>query len=350
VAQRIIFLVDMDYFYAQVEMRERPELKGTPVVVGADPREGRGRGVIATCSYEARKYGLHSAMPIAVAWRKCPSPPCTYLPLSMELYARVSSRVMAILQRHADTLEQVSIDEAYLDVSSAGSWEQAEALARAIKREVLEKERLTCSVGIGPNKLIAKIAAGRDKPDGLTLVRPEQVPGFLGPLGVRELPGVGPKTEAVLHAMGAQTITDLRKLPEAELVRRLGTFGHALAAMARGRDDRPVTAEYEAKSLGRHHTFPQDTADRTLIMETLLELCRDIHQRLTDARAAFRTVTVLCRYEDFETHSKAKTLKFATDRLDAMYTTAQLLLAPFLKAGRKVRLIGASVSRLEEKR
>src|SRR3972149_11287926 len=179
-ARRIIFHVDMDQFFAGIEEREHPEIRGKPVVVGADPKEGKGRGVIATCNYEARKYGIKSGMPISTAWQKCPS--AIFLPVRFELYGEASHAVMKIFRQYADKFEQMSVDEAYLDVSNrCKSIEEAEELAKKLKKEVLEKEKLTCSVGIGPNKLVSKIAAGENKPDGLTVVRPDEVRSFLNP-------------------------------------------------------------------------------------------------------------------------------------------------------------------------
>ena len=189
---RIIFHLDMDHFYTAVEERERLELKGKPVIVGADPKEGRGRGVVSTSNYEARKAGVRSGMPISRAWRLCPD--AVYLPPNFPLYIKVSNEVMDIAKRYADKFEQWGIDEAFLDVSErVRDFDEAEALAREIKREILKEEKLTCSIGVGPNKLVAKVASDFQKPDGLTVVREEQVEAFLSPLPVRKLLWIGKK-------------------------------------------------------------------------------------------------------------------------------------------------------------
>jgi len=190
--RQIVLLVDMDSFFASVQVREKPELKGLPVVVGSDPKGGAGRGVVSTCSYEARKYGIHSAMPISKAYKLCPD--CVFLPVNMKLYKEVSENVMAILRGFAEKFEQVSVDEAYLVPIDIRSFDDAVLCARRIKDEVKGQEGITCSVGIGPNKLIAKIASGFQKPNGLTLVKPEDVKDFLFPLPVSKIPGIGRKT------------------------------------------------------------------------------------------------------------------------------------------------------------
>lgn len=198
--RRIVLHVDMDSFFASVEVREHPELKGKPVVVGADSRRGSGRGVVSTCSYEARKYGIHSAMPVSKAYKLCPE--CVFLPVRMDLYKAVSSNVMQILRGFSEKFEQVSVDEAYLVPFDVRSFDDALICAQRIKDEVKQQEEITCSVGIGPNKLIAKISSGFQKPDGLTIVRPEDVRDFLFPLPVSKIPGIGRKTTEVLKVMG----------------------------------------------------------------------------------------------------------------------------------------------------
>ena len=342
---RIIIHIDLDAFFAAVEVRERPELRGKPVVVGADPKGGRGRGVVSTASYEARKFGIRSGMPISIAWRKCRQ--CVFLPVDYEKYAAVSERVMEIARKYADKFEQVSIDEAYLDVSSSGSYERAIELARALRREVEEREGLSCSIGIGPNKLVAKIASDYRKPKGLTVVKPAAVLRFLTPLGVRSLVGVGPKTEAVLDRMGIRTIGQLREVDEATLVDRFGKFGRDLWAMARGIDEREVEERWIRKSMGREHTFERDTDDATLLGQTLDALARDVHASLLAEGLAFRTVTVKVRYAWFETHTHARTLRKPSTSLETMRRLGRELLQPFL-AGEKIRLVGLRLSGLEE--
>jgi len=345
---RIILHVDMDYFFAQVEERENPSIKGKPVVVGADPKQGKGRGVVSTCNYEARKFGIKSAMPISIAWRKCPA--AVFLPVKMELYADASRKVMTIFSKFADKFEQVSIDEAYLDISGrCKNFEEAEMLGREIKKTVLEKERLTCSVGIGPNKLISKIAAGDKKPDGLTVVKSDEVCSFLNPKKVGVLYGVGPKTEARLNSLGITTVEELSKYPKQMLIEEFGVFGEDLYAMSRGIDERELTEEWVTKSIGRQFTFEKDTKNKKFIMSVIDDMIREVYRELRESDFVFKTITLKVRYEDFETHTKSKTIDDFTDSVKIMRKVAEESLDPFLADSRKIRLVGLSVHSLAEK-
>ncbi len=338
----------MDYFFAAVEERENPALRGQPVVVGADPKGGKGRGVVSTCNYEARKFDVHSGMPISIAWRKCPS--AVFLPVRFDLYVKVSEQIMLLLRKYIDQkgkFEQVSIDEAYLDVSFLRNYDKAVKLAREIKDEIKKKEKLTCSIGIGPNKLIAKIASDYKKPDGLTVITPAKVQFFLEPMDVDVLYGVGPKTAGILYQMGAHTVKDLKKISKSRLVDIFGVFGEDLYKMARGIDEREVEEYWEVKSIGRQITFPEDTRDRGLITRTLLSLAREVWQEAKKQKFLFRTVTVTCRYFDFETHDKSETLKEPTDSFQKLKILSLKLILPFLIGKKKkVRLIGVRVSNL----
>jgi len=342
----IILHVDLDAFYAAVEEREHPEHKGKPIVVGADPKGGAGRGVVATCNYPARKYGIHSAMPISIAYRKCPD--CVFLPVNMELYVAVSAKVMRILARYAEKMEQVSVDEAYLDVSQLRSYEKAKDLAVQIKQEIKDKEKLTCSIGIGPNKLISKVASDYQKPDGLTMVPPDKALDFLAPQSVRMLRGVGPKTELVLNKYGIKTIAELRKLSKEQLTAMFGAFGPELYEQARGNYPAELITEWTPKSMGRNYTFEHDTKDKDEILKVLDGMVQDIWKQLKAEKMAFKTVTVRIRYEDFDTHTKQKSLTDYVDSIEAIKNTAKDLLLPFLKDKRKIRLIGVSVHQLKE--
>ena len=255
----------MDAFYAAVEERYHPELRGKPVVVGADPKGGLGRGVVTTANYAARRYGIRSAMPISRAWRQAEAarrkgePEAVFVRGNRALYREVSERIMVVVAGGADAFEEASIDEAYVDLSSLGDFERAEQHALALKREISEREGLSCSVGIGPNKLIAKIASDFQKPDGLTVVQPERVQSFLDPLPIRVIPGIGPKSEELLHGRGIRTIAELRLVEPGRLQEWFGKWGEDLHRKSLGVSDSPVSNEWEPKSVGEQETFERDT-------------------------------------------------------------------------------------------
>lgn len=341
--KRIIFHLDMDHFYTAVEERGHPELKGKPVIVGADPMEGKGRGVVSTSNYEARKFGVRSGMPISRAWRLCPQG--VYLPVNMTLYVRVSNEIMDILRRYTEKFEQWGIDEAFLDVTSkVGDYAEAEALARQIKKEIFEREGLTCSIGISGNKLLAKIASDVQKPDGLTIVREEEAEKFLSPLPVRKLLGVGRKTGQFLESIGVRTIGDLARYDPTVLVERFGVVGTALYLMAHGIDRSEVEERSQIKSIGRDVTFQEDTTDFDYVLKALDALAEDVYQEFSEQQFRFKTVTVRVRYENFETHTHSKTLPFVTDRSQDLKKTARELIQPYLRADLKIRLIGVRAS------
>ena len=345
-APRTILHVDMDAFYAAVEQRDRPELRGLPVVVGADPRGGRGRGVVSTASYEARRFGVGSAMPISQAWRLCPQ--AVYLPVDMEKYAAVSAEVMAILRGFTDRVEPVSIDEAFLDVTgSRRILGNGEAIARALKDKLRAATSLTASVGVAGNKLVAKIASDLRKPDGLVVVAPGTEAAFLAPLPVRRLWGIGPKMEERLMKAGIHSIGQLVSHGEAVLERRFGSHGLDLFRLARGVDTREVHSEAgEAKSIGQEHTYDRDTADRAQHRRTLLRLCDGVARRLRDHGLQAGTVTLKHRDESFRTVTRATTLASPTDSSDALFDTSWRLLEG-LAVTAKVRLLGVYASSFE---
>jgi DNA polymerase IV (DinB-like DNA polymerase) len=341
--KRKIIHVDMDHFFTAVEEREHPELKGKPVVVGADPNRGKGRGVVSTCNYEARKFGLRSAMPISRAWKLCPE--AIYKPVNYELYKRVSSKIMDILRKYAAKFEQWGIDEAFLDITSrVKSYRKAEALARQIKREIADKEGLTCSIGIGPNKLVAKIASDFRKPDGLTLVKEKDAENFLAPLPVRRLLWVGRKTGQRLEKMGIKTIGDLADHDPTVLTEKFGIMGTQLHLMAHGIDRSRVERRGEVGSISRELTFEEDTSDSEFTLHTLDKLSSEVHEDVAKHNLCFRTITVKVRYQDFETHTHGRTLPFVTNRLRDIQKTARELIQDYLRSDRKIRLVGVRVS------
>src|SRR2546428_7165531 len=269
-SMRIVAHIDMDAFYAAIEDGHRPRFRGLPIAVGADPEGGKGRGVVAAANYKARAYGIHSAMPISTAWRLSEAarrqgkPPVVFLSVDMKKYAEVSQRVMGIIRGFAPVVEEAGIDEAYADLSFAGPYEKAEAVCRDIKQAIRDRERLTASVGIGPNKLIAKIASNEKKPDGLTVVREQEAEAFLEPLPVRKIPGIGPKTEAELARLGIRLVRDLKRLSRDALKDRFGKRGTEVYHMIRGWDEAPLQENYEPKSIGEEETMEQDTPDTRL--------------------------------------------------------------------------------------
>ena len=341
--KRIIFHVDMDHFFTAVEEREHPEFKGKPVIVGADPKDGKGRGVVSTCNYEAREFGVRSAMPISRAWKLCPQ--ATYRPVNYELYRKASSKIMRILRKYTDKFEGWGIDEAFLDVTSrVNSYEQAEALAHRIKREIIKNEQLTCSIGIGPNKLVAKIASDFQKPDGLTVVKEEDVEKFLAPLGVRKLLWVGRKTEQKLKKIRIRTIGDLANYDPNVLLENFGVMGTQLYLMAHGIDRSEVEERGEIKSISRDVTFEEDTNDFEFVLGILNKLSKEAHKDVSGQKLCFKTVTVKVRYENFETHTHGKTLPFVTDRLQDLQKTVNELMQKYFRQDRKIRLVGVRVS------
>jgi DNA polymerase IV (DinB-like DNA polymerase) len=355
---RIIAHVDMDAYYASVEARYNPALRDKPVVVGADPKEGHGRGVVEAASYAARRYGIRSAMPISRAWklaeaaRRKGEPEVVFVHGNRKLYSEVSERVMAILASGGDAFEEASIDEAYLDLSSLASFEAAVERARALKREIAEREGLTSSVGLGPNKLVAKIASDFKKPDGLTVVVPEDVQAFLDPLGIRVIPGIGPKTEAELRERGVRTVRDLRGLELGQLADWFGRWGEDLHAKARGLSDSPVSNEWEPRSVGEQETFEVNTLDSTFILDRVRALAGEVFTRVRrQGFRAFRTVTITVRFAHFRTLTRSHTAREEMTSAETLYAGAVRLLLPFLDQrenprGTKIRLIGVRAEKL----
>jgi nucleotidyltransferase/DNA polymerase involved in DNA repair len=334
-----------------VEQRDRPELRGKPVIVGADPQGGRGRGVVATASYEARRFGVGSAMPISQAFKACPHG--MYVRPDMAKYAEVSRQVFKILRRFTDRVEPVSIDEAFLDVTASlrarGPGGEppaatAEALAVRLKDAIRAETQLTASVGLATSKMVAKVASDMRKPDGLVVVTPGGEAAFLAPLPVRRLWGVGPKMEESLIRVGLHTIGDLARADAGALERRLGAHALFLQDLARGLDDRPVVSEGEAaKSIGQENTFDVDTADLGRLRKMLLELADAVARRVREHEWKARTVTLKYRDERFETVTRAHTMGEATDSGDVLFQEAWRLFER-VHGARKVRLLGIYAS------
>lgn len=339
---RRILHCDMDCFYAAVHMRDQPELAGLPVVIGGSPE---GRGVVAAASYEARAFGVRSAMPSARALRRCPK--LVFVKPDFPRYRQESAEVFAIFRDFTSLVQVVSIDEAYLDVSDTlGPWGSATALAREIRRRVLAERRLTVSIGVGPSRLVAKIASDAHKPDGLTVVTPRRVQAFLDPLSVRALPGVGPATEKRLNGIGITKVHQLREADEAELEHRFGRYGARLAAFSRGLDDRPVRVDRERKSLSSERTYETDLADLDAVQEQLDNLAQSVAQGLSKRDISAQTVVIKVRYGDFTTVTRSQTLPVPTADVAVISRTARGLLARTEAGERPVRLLGVGGANL----
>ena len=346
VTERTILHVDLDAFFAAVEQRDDPALRGRPVVVGGAGSEDA-RGVVSAASYEARRFGIHSAMSLREAYRRCPE--AVFLPVDGRRYQIASRDVMTILRRYTPLVEPISIDEAFLDVTgSAALFGDGPAIARRIKDEVRDEVGLTASVGVARTKLVAKIASDLRKPDGLVVVPPGEEEAFLAPLPIGRLWGVGEKTAVALAEYRVKTIGDLAALPPDLLIRRFGKHGASLVSRARGVDADPVHDGDPAKSVGHEHTFDVDTSDPEVIERTLLAMAEGVAGRLRSAGVRAGTVAVKIRDSGFHTITRQRTLAEPTDLTDPIYATALDLARPEMR-GMKVRLLGVTASNLGER-
>lgn len=343
---RQILHVDMDAFYAAVEQHDRPELRGQPVLVGGDPR---GRGVVTTASYEARPFGCHSAMPMARAIRLCPR--AIIVRPRFARYAEISRQVRAIFDAYTPLVEPLSIDEAFLDITgSTRLLGPPEHIAREIKRRIRADTGLTASVGLAPNKFLAKLASDLEKPDGLVIVAPDRVQAFLDPLPIGRLWGVGAATLPKLERLGVRTFADLRRFPMEELRERFGDWGAHFGELVRGEDERPVVPDHEAKSISHETTFAEDSADVEHLRGVLLTLVEQVAGRLRRHALAARTVFIKVRTADFDTHTRRCTLPAPTDETAQLWLAAAGLFTEWSGSAerrkRAVRLLGAGVAQL----
>ncbi len=339
-----ILHVDMDAFYASVEQRDDPKLKGRPVAVGGDPN---GRGVVAAASYEARAFGVRSALPMAQAVRLCPS--LVVVRPDFAKYRAVSRQVFGIFRSVTPLVEPLSLDEAYLDVTE-NAWREplGVTVARRLKAEILAATLLTASAGVAPNKFLAKIASGWKKPDGLTVIAPEKVEAFLAKLPVDALWGVGPVTAAKLRAAGIGRLVDVRTADPDLLKRTVGSWAATLVDLAHGIDDRPVVPDRAAKSCGTEETYSRDLVDRRLMRSEVERMAGEVAAWLARRRLAARTVTVKVRYADFTTVTRSETRRPATREASEIAARAAALLSRTEAGDRPVRLLGVSVHAFEE--
>jgi DNA polymerase-4 len=339
---RAIIHLDMDAFFAAVEVLEDPSLKGEPVVIGGRPEE---RGVVAAASYPARAFGVRSAMPMARALRLCPR--AVVLLPRHDVYRKYSRRVMAILHETSPLVEQMSVDEAYLDlIDRVGEWEEAVEIARRLQARVQGEVGLSSSLGVATNKLVAKVASDHDKPGGLTVVRPGEEADFLAPLPVRVLWGVGPVTAQKLAELGVTTVGELAGMGEEALYARFGRHGTEMARQARGIDERPVTSEHERKSVSQETTFSRDLQDADVLRRWLWRLSQGVAHHLKRTELAAGTIAVKLRYADFTTLTRQMKLAVPTDDEREIYRAALVLLRRAWERGRAVRLLGVAARNL----
>ncbi len=337
----------MDAFFAAVEQRDNPKLKGKPVVVGADPKGGRGRGVVSTCSYEARKFGIHSAMPISKAYRLCPQ--AIFISGHMGRYSEVSDQIFDVLYDFTPDIEPISIDEAFLDITGSFHFYKTPlATCQKIKESIKEKTQLTASIGIAPVKFVAKIASDICKPDGLLEIKQDGLFDFLWPLPVEKLWGVGQKSQLALNAIGIKTVGDLAKIPREKLLETFGVVGEHFYQLANGIDERDVHLNEEMKSVSHEHTFDVDTGSKDVLNDTILWLSEKVSRRLRKYSYKGRNITLKIRLEGFKTYTRAATLFERTNFTDVINQTAKELFKEFFKSGMKVRLIGVRVSHFED--
>jgi len=341
--QKTIIHVDMDAFFAAIEQRDNPEYRGKPLIVGADPQGGKGRGVVSTCSYEARKFGVHSAMAIRDAYKLCPQG--IYVWPNGKLYGMVSKEIFKILYEFTDKIEPLSIDEAFMDVTgSIRLLGQGREIAVNIKKRIFEDQQLVASIGVAPNKYLAKIASDLEKPDGLVIVEPGKIDEFLHPLPISRLWGAGKQTQKLLFNMGIKTIGDLAAFPEKTLKTKLGKVGDHFYKLSHGIDKREVHTDDPVKSVSNEHTFFKDLKDGPELRQRMAALCEKVAFRLRKNNLAGKTIHLKLRYSDFSTITRNKTILKPTNETDVIKSIVISLFEANYIPGRAVRLIGAGVS------
>jgi DNA polymerase IV (DinB-like DNA polymerase) len=345
-------LVDLDYFFAQCEELRNPALKDKPVVIGVYSGRTENSGAVSTANYLARNYGVKSGIPLFLAKKRLEGTEAVFLPVDHEFYQQISDKIMHALRGYGDSFEQVGIDEAYLDVTQKvqGSFEAARDLAQKIKDDVKNQNNITFSVGVGPNKLVAKIACDSQKPNGLTVVKPAEVAFFLSPLPVDRLIGVGRKIAAKMEALGLKTIGDLARHDVQRLVEVFGkTLGVYFHNAANGVDNEPVQETGEAESISRISTLKEDTRDLTLILEKTDQLIEDIHKELAQKKLGFKQVGIVAITTDLSIRSRSQTLEKPASDLETLRKTARELFEKFLgESELEIRRAGVKVSRLSK--
>ncbi|WZL74675.1 DNA polymerase IV [Clostridiaceae bacterium 35-E11] len=335
--ERAIIHVDMDAFYASVEQRDYPIYKNKPIAVGGSPSA---RGVVCAASYEARKFGVRSAMPSKKAQQLCPN--LIFVPPRMDKYIEVSKEIHKIFEQYSDWIEPISIDEAFLDVTGKDAVKVAQEIKKRIKNEI----GLTASIGISMNKYLAKLASDYNKPDGFKVIKKEEIEKFLGPLPVRKIWGVGPKTERELNKLGLYRIKDVLKYDKMILIEKFGKKGLEIFNYAKGKDDRLVENKHKRKTIGEENTFPKDTCDMNVLKKTILDHCHILVHRLKKSKLLIKTVTVKIKYEDFSIITRSITLPQYTQELQQIYGAAESILLHKVNTENKIRLLGVQVSNI----
>ena len=350
---RIIVHCDLDAFFAAVETLHHDLDPTIPLIIGSDPNQGRARGIVSTCNYPARKYGIHSAMAIGEAWRRCPGKPygnAIYISGTRGLYSRASRKVMEILKPHAKKFEKASIDEAYLDITESvdGDWDSAFALCRELQQAIFKKVGLTASFGIGPTRILAKMSSEINKPNGIFRILPDEIQEFFADRPVREVPGVGPKTATMLAEWGISNVDEAYELGELALARMTNErFASWIIRLADGNTTNEVSPLRSRKSVGKEHTFDTDQSDSEVVLIRLNQLVSTVMERAHDMGVAGRLAEVKIRYTGFETHTHGRSIPVAMDDAEVFSRLAQQLFANNLQHGEKVRLIGFRLGNLE---
>lgn len=345
-SNRKIIHIDMDAFYASVEQRDNKELRGKPVIVGGSPES---RGVVATCSYEARKFGIHSAMPSKVAYVRCPH--AIFVPPRFDVYHKVSCQIREIFKRYTDIIEPLSLDEAYLDVTeNKKGIEYASVVAKSIKSEIYKEIGITSSAGVSYNKFLAKIASDYQKPNGLTVITPEKAQEFIDKLPIKKFFGIGKVTEKTLKMMGINNGYDLRNMDLIQLETIFKKKGYDMYNFARGIDHRPVKVSRERKSVGAETTFISNANfDSDELNEHIKEVVKDVYMRLNSINKCGKTITVKVKYEDFQQVTKRHTLKTSIHTYDDILGNTNILIEKIKDKNKQIRLIGVSISNLSDK-
>lgn len=343
---RKIIHIDMDAFYASVEIRENPSLAGKPVIIARHPKENASRGVVATASYEARKYGVHSAMSAVKAYELCPEG--IFVPGNFPLYREISNQIHDIFRRYTDIFQPVSLDEAYLDVTDNKiGIPSATIIAKKIQRDIYKETKLTCSAGASYNKFLAKLASDYDKPSGITIIDPDNARDFLMKLPIEEFHGVGEKTVEKMHKLGIYNGQDLYNIDEYELVKKFGKMGISLYRKVRGIDNSPVNRERDRKSLGKERTFEENLTTDEEVIQQLRQMSYKVFSLLKDHQIHGKTVVLKMRYDDFETITKRKTFPNYIQDQEELFNIVYDIWLDGGEISREVRLLGVTVTSLD---